>query len=66
MNIVAFCRVSTSIQDYERQSNELTTLANNKGWTLKATFAEKISGAKKNSISKPSSCKSQKSFGEKI
>ena len=49
MNIVAFCRVSTSIQDYERQTNELTNLANNKGWTLKATFAEKISGAKQNS-----------------
>ena len=48
MNIVAFCRVSTSIQDYERQTNELTNLANNKGWTLKATFAEKVSGAKKN------------------
>lgn len=49
MNTVAFCRVSTLIQDYERQYNELTTLANNKGWTLKATFAEKISGAKQNS-----------------
>ncbi|MBR5654262.1 MAG: recombinase family protein [Prevotella sp.] len=48
MNTVAFCRVSTSIQDYERQTNELTNLANSKGWTLKATFAEKISGAKKN------------------
>lgn len=48
MNTVAFCRVSTSIQDYDRQSNELSTLAISKGWTLKATFAEKISGAKKN------------------
>lgn len=46
--MVAFCRVSTSIQDYERQSNELTALANGKGWQLDATFAEKISGAKKN------------------
>lgn len=46
--VVAFCRVSTSLQEYERQSNELTTLANIKGWKLEATFAEKISGAKKN------------------
>ena len=46
--VVAFCRVSTSLQEYERQSNELTTLANCKGWKLEATFAEKISGAKKN------------------
>ncbi|MBO4851971.1 MAG: recombinase family protein [Prevotella sp.] len=46
--VVAFCRVSTSLQEYERQSNELTTLANSKGWKLEATFAEKISGAKKN------------------
>ena len=48
MNTVAFCRVSTSVQDYERQANELTLLANNKGWSLKAIFAEKVSGAKKN------------------
>ncbi len=48
IHVVAFCRVSTSIQDYERQSNELTALANSKGWQLNATFAEKISGAKKN------------------
>ena len=46
--VVAFCRVSTSIQEYERQSNELTALANSKGWKLEATFAEKISGVKKN------------------
>ena len=31
----------------ERQSNELTNLTNSKGWKLEATFAEKISGAKK-------------------
>lgn len=47
-HVVAFCRVSTFIQDYERQTNELTALANGKGWQLDATFAEKISGAKKN------------------
>jgi len=48
MKTVAFCRVSTSIQDYQRQYNELTALANSKGWQLVTTFAEKISGAKKN------------------
>lgn len=48
MKTVAFCRVSTSIQDYQRQYNELTALANGKGWQLVTTFAEKISGAKKN------------------
>ena len=48
MKTVAFCRVSTSIQDYQRQYNELAALANSKGWQLVTTFAEKISGAKKN------------------
>ncbi|MBO5579251.1 MAG: recombinase family protein [Prevotella sp.] len=48
MRIVAFCRVSTTLQDYQRQCNELAALANSKGWQLEATFAEKVSGAKKN------------------
>ena len=49
MNRVAiFARVSTNVQDYDRQVNELTTLAENHNWTVEATFAEKISGAKKN------------------
>lgn len=48
MRTVAFCRVSTSVQEYERQVNELSGLAQRNGWTVEATFAEKISGAKKN------------------
>lgn len=48
MRTVAFCRVSTSVQEYERQVNELSDLARKNGWTVEATFAEKISGAKKN------------------
>lgn len=48
MRTVAFCRVSTSVQEYERQVNELSSLAQKNGWTGEATFAEKISGAKKN------------------
>lgn len=48
MDVVLFARVSTNIQDYERQVNELTTLANRNEWTIKASFAEKVSGAKKN------------------
>lgn len=43
-----FARVSTNIQDYERQVNELTTLAKGKGWSVEAVFCEKISGAKAN------------------
>jgi len=46
--VVIFARVSTNIQDYERQVNELTAVANCNNWTVAATFCEKISGAKKN------------------
>ena len=46
--ICIFARVSTSIQDYERQVNELTTLAQRNNWSVEAVFCEKISGAKKN------------------
>ena len=48
MRTVAFCRVSTNVQEYERQVNELSSLAQKNGWTVEATFAEKSSGAKKN------------------
>lgn len=47
--ICIFARVSTSIQDYNRQVNELTALAQRNGWSVEAVFSEKISGAKKNS-----------------
>lgn len=46
--IVIFARVSTNGQDYERQVNELTALAQYNNWIVSATFCEKISGAKKN------------------
>lgn len=45
---VIFARVSTSLQEYDRQVNELTTLANTNGWNVEAAFTEKISGAKAN------------------
>lgn len=47
--ICIFARVSTSVQDYDRQVNELTALAQRNGWSVEAVFSEKISGAKKNS-----------------
>lgn len=46
--VVIFARVSTSIQDYDRQVNELTALASTRDWNIEGIFAEKISGAKKN------------------
>ena len=48
--IVIFARVSSTngTQDYERQINDLQTLASSNNWTVEAVFAEKVSGAKKN------------------
>lgn len=46
--ICIFARVSTSVQDYDRQVNELNALAQRNGWSVEAIFSEKISGAKKN------------------
>jgi len=48
--VVIFARVSSTngTQDYERQINDLQALAATNNWTVEATFAEKISGAKKN------------------
>lgn len=48
MKVVLFARVSTNIQDYKRQINELTALAERNGWDIAASFAEKVSGAKRN------------------
>lgn len=48
IKIAIFARVNTSVQDYERQVNELTALAKGKGWSVEAIFCEKISGARKN------------------
>ena len=46
--ICIFARVSTNVQDYDRQVNELATLAQRNNWSVEAVFCEKISGAKKN------------------
>ena len=46
--VVIFARVSTNIQDYDRQVNELSALAVRNEWAVEATFCEKVSGAKKN------------------
>lgn len=48
--VVIFARVSSSngSQDYERQINDLQALASTNNWAVEAVFAEKISGAKKN------------------
>ena len=48
MKTVIFARVSTNVQAYNRQVNELTVLAKSNGWSVEAVFAEKISGAKAN------------------
>ena len=48
MEVELFARVSTNIQDYKRQINELTALAERNGWDIAASFAEKVSGAKRN------------------
>jgi DNA invertase Pin-like site-specific DNA recombinase len=48
--VVLFCRVSSTNdrQSYDRQINDLTTLAESLNYQIVGTFAEKISGAKKN------------------
>ena len=46
--ICIFARVSTNVQDYDRQVNELAALAQRNSWSVEAVFCEKISGAKKN------------------
>lgn len=46
--IVLYCRVSTQVQDYERQVSDLTQFAKKHQWEIAETFTEKISGAKKN------------------
>ena len=48
IRVCLLCRVSTQAQDYEYQVNLLSELAKNRGWEVVATFANKVSGAKKN------------------
>lgn len=42
MKVVLFARVSTNIQDYDRQINELTGLAKRNGWKIAASFQKSI------------------------
>ena len=46
--VVLYCRVSTQVQDYERQVSDLTQFVKKHQWEIAETFTEKISGAKKN------------------
>ncbi len=44
--VVIYARVSTNIQDYQRQLDELRNYANGMNYNVVAEFSEKISGAK--------------------
>lgn len=48
MQVVIYGRVSTTNQEYDRQVNELRSLAVVRGWQVVGEFVEKISGARKN------------------
>ncbi|GHT45550.1 hypothetical protein AGMMS49965_22570 [Bacteroidia bacterium] len=48
MKTVIYTRVSTSVQEFERQVSDLTAFAGKQGFDVVSTFSEKISGAKKN------------------
>jgi DNA invertase Pin-like site-specific DNA recombinase len=48
MKVVILSRVSTSLQDNQRQIVELTEYSNQRGWTILKVFEEKISGSKTN------------------
>jgi DNA invertase Pin-like site-specific DNA recombinase len=48
LKVVIYSRVSTNVQEYDRQVNDLKTFATKQGYNVINTFAEKISGAKKN------------------
>ena len=47
--VVIYGRVSTQSQEWQRQVEELRTLAQSKGWEVAKVYTEKISGAKSNS-----------------
>lgn len=44
--VIILARVSTDKQEYQRQINELSDYCNRVGWSVEATFCNKISGAK--------------------
>lgn len=45
--VVILARVSTDKQEYQRQVNELTDYCQRAGWSIEATFSNKVSGAKR-------------------
>jgi len=48
MKVVIYARVSTSSQDYKRQTEELVDYAKKMNYDVAGIFEEKVSGAKKN------------------
>ena len=48
MKVVIYSRVSTAIQDYQRQTNELIEYSSLMNWKVEKILQEKVSGAKKN------------------
>lgn len=44
--VVILARVSTDRQEYQRQVNELTDYCKRVGWSVEATFCNKVSGTK--------------------
>ena len=48
MKVVIYSRVSTQIQEYQRQTTELQEFATKMGWTVVRVFEEKVSGGKLN------------------
>lgn len=48
MNTVIYTRVSTNVQDYQRQIEELQQFASSHDWNVLQVFSEKVSGVKKN------------------
>ena len=47
MNTVIYTRVSTNVQDYRRQIEELQQFASSHDWNVLQVFSEKVSGAKR-------------------
>ena len=47
---IIYARVSTLVQDTDRQVKDLQTYANGNGYEVEKIFTEKISGAKKNEV----------------
>jgi DNA invertase Pin-like site-specific DNA recombinase len=48
MKVVIYSRVSTQLQDYQRQTSELLEYSKHQGWEVLNVFEEKISGGKSN------------------